>query len=140
MTPDVNVTLLDFHSLRGREMVVENEDGSFTIIINARLSHASQLKAYQHAMSHIEKNDFEKADVQAIESIAHKLSLPEAAEKIPAEKYEKRLKAIQRQRRKIQKQLRQYYKDMEFLEKCGVDLDAVALARAEHQKLYGNDF
>ena len=32
------------------EMVVENEDGSYTILINAKLSQDGQLKAYQHAL------------------------------------------------------------------------------------------
>lgn len=38
MTPDVNIVLLDFHEKPGREMVVENEDGSFTIIVSSQLS------------------------------------------------------------------------------------------------------
>ena len=52
MTPDVNVVLLDFPA-PGNEMVFENEDDSFTIMINARLSYDEQLKAYRHAMRHI---------------------------------------------------------------------------------------
>ena len=35
-------------------MVVPNEDGSYTIFINAGLNRESQLKAYEHAMKHIE--------------------------------------------------------------------------------------
>ena len=46
MTPDVNIVLLDFRDRPGREMVVENEDGSFTIIINSRLSTQGQRDAY----------------------------------------------------------------------------------------------
>lgn len=52
-TPDVNVVLMDFPSKKGNEMVVPNEDGSYTILINAGLNYESQLKAYEHAMSHI---------------------------------------------------------------------------------------
>lgn len=37
------------------------------ILINTRLSYASQLKAYEHAMRHIKENDFQKEDVQAID-------------------------------------------------------------------------
>ena len=44
-TPDVNVVLMDFPSKKGNEMVVPNEDGSYTILINAGLNYESQLKA-----------------------------------------------------------------------------------------------
>lgn len=59
-TPDVNVVLMDFPSKKGNEMVVPNEDGSYTILINAGLNYESQLKAYEHAMSHITNDDFSK--------------------------------------------------------------------------------
>lgn len=59
MTPDVNVVLLDFPA-SGNEMVFENEDGSYTIMINSRLSCEGQLKAYRHAMHHIEMMIFQK--------------------------------------------------------------------------------
>lgn len=44
-TPDVNVVLMDFPSKKGNEMVVPNEDGSYTILINSGLNYESQLKA-----------------------------------------------------------------------------------------------
>lgn len=137
MTPDVNVVLFDFQKQRGREMVVENEDGSYTVIINSRLSHRSQLDAYHHAMSHIQNNDFEKIDVQTIEAAAHKVKIPENAEVIPAEKYLQRIQELKKERRKIQKQLRKYREDMAYLEKMGAGLDT--FARGEYYKLYGND-
>ncbi len=71
MTQDVNVVVIDFKNVKGKEMVTANEDGSYTILINARLSYGSQLKAYEHAMRHINDNDFEKTDVQTIEYVAH---------------------------------------------------------------------
>ena len=70
-TPDVNVVLMDFPSKKGNEMVVPNEDGSYTILINAGLNYESQLKAYEHAMSHITNDDFLKGNVQEIEYYAH---------------------------------------------------------------------
>lgn len=70
MTPAVNVCLVDF-PCRGEEMVVPNEDNSYTVIINSRLSKEKQMEAYMHAMRHITGNDFEKFDVQQIESEAH---------------------------------------------------------------------
>ena len=68
--PDVNVFLVNF-PCSGEEMIVPNEDSSYTVIINARLSHEKQLEAYCHAMKHIQNNDFEKDDVQNIESNTH---------------------------------------------------------------------
>ena len=47
-TPDVNVVLMDFPSKN--EMVVPNEDGSYTILINAGLNYESQQRAFEHAM------------------------------------------------------------------------------------------
>lgn len=70
MTPTVNVCLVNF-PCRGEEMVVPNEDNSYTVIINSRLSREKQLAAYVHAMKHITENDFEKFDVQEIESDTH---------------------------------------------------------------------
>ena len=44
MTPDVNVKLINFPNA-GKEMVVPNEDGSYTILINAKLCYEDQVKA-----------------------------------------------------------------------------------------------
>ena len=70
MVPIINCQLIDF-PVKGREMVVSNDDGSYTILINARLSDAGRMAAYEHAMKHILKDDFSKKDVQKIESKAH---------------------------------------------------------------------
>ena len=70
MKRDVNIVLIDFPT-RGKEMITENEDGSFTVLINARLSYEEQIKAYEHAMRHVENADFTKKDVQIIESNTH---------------------------------------------------------------------
>lgn len=85
MTPDVNVVVIDFNTVKRNEMVTCNEDGSYTILINARLSYTGQLKAYEHAMRHVKDNDYQKADVQSIEYTAHLLdatdAIPEQAQK-----------------------------------------------------------
>ena len=72
MIQDVNVVFLDFPN-KGKEMVVENEDGTYTVLINARLTHEQQLKEYLHAIGHIFSEDFQKENVQSIEASAHKL-------------------------------------------------------------------
>lgn len=70
MTQVVNCQIINFPNC-GNEMVVENEDGSYTILINAKLSHSGRIKAYKHAMNHINNNDFQKESVQKIESHSH---------------------------------------------------------------------
>lgn len=72
MTKIVNTYLVNFPNTKGHEMCIENEDGSYTILINAKLSAEEQRDAYQHALYHIEHNDFEKPDVQKIEYEAHR--------------------------------------------------------------------
>lgn len=69
-TLDVNIVFKDFPNY-GKEMVIPNEDGSYTVFINARLNREQQIKSYYHAMKHIVGEDFEKENVQEIESLAH---------------------------------------------------------------------
>lgn len=53
----------------------------------------------------------------------------------PEEQREKTLAAIKRQRRKIQKHLKEYEEDMEFL---GIS-DSDKFSRSEQKWFYGND-
>ena len=48
------------------EAVTKNEDGTFSIFISSRLCDAKRLKAYRHALKHID-GDFDRQDVQSIE-------------------------------------------------------------------------
>ena len=43
----------------------------YTIYLDPRQSFESMRDSYKHALSHIEHNDFEKEDVQEIETKAH---------------------------------------------------------------------
>lgn len=52
------------------EMVTPCIDG-YTVYLNARLTYAGRVRAYHHAMRHIERNDFERTNVQEIETEAH---------------------------------------------------------------------
>lgn len=45
--------------------------GGYTIYLDPRQSYESMRDSYKHALSHIEQNDFEKEDVQEIETKAH---------------------------------------------------------------------
>ena len=67
---DVFVYLIDMPS-NIRESVVPCLDG-YTIYINKDIAQSEQEKAYRHALKHIEHMDFEKHDVNTIESEAHK--------------------------------------------------------------------
>lgn len=138
MTPDVNVILLEMGDTSNREMIAQNEDGSYTIFINARLPHNLQLKEYDHAMRHIKEQHFEQTNVQIIEYYAHQSKVQEITP-IPAEKYreriERELKRIRAHRKKLQQQIEDDNRRIEFLTKCGVDF----FAAAENDFLYGSD-
>ncbi len=133
MTPDVNVVVIDFKSCKGKEMVSINEDGNYTILINARLSYDGQLKAYEHAMKHIENDDFQKNDVQAIEYKAHQEDI-EKAEHVPAQKYLEKIRELQREKRRLEQRIRRDKKRVQFImDNCDM------FKRAEHNYLYGDD-
>ena len=68
MSIDYQVIFMDMTT---NEAVTENEDGSYTIFINARLSYEKQMQSYLHAMRHITGEDFSKNCVQTIECNAH---------------------------------------------------------------------
>lgn len=53
------------------ETVTKNEDDSYTIFINARLSAEEQQKKFIHAMKHIMGDDFYKVCVDRIEVNTH---------------------------------------------------------------------
>ena len=42
-----------------REMVSQNDDGSYTIVVNSLLSKMEQAAAYRHALLHIRKGHFD---------------------------------------------------------------------------------
>ena len=69
---DIGVHLIDMDTAV-HEHVIMNEDGSFSIFINARLNYESQMLAYHHALMHIANDDFYKEDADMIESASHKV-------------------------------------------------------------------
>ncbi|RGE14402.1 hypothetical protein DXB03_09380 [Lachnospiraceae bacterium OF11-28] len=66
LTENIGVYFLDMDTAVEEE-VHPNEDGSFTIIIYARISQERQTCAYQHALAHIMRDDFSKFNVDEIE-------------------------------------------------------------------------
>lgn len=136
MTPDVNVILMDFPT-KGKEMVVTNEDGSYTILINAKLSYDVRMKSYEHAMKHIINGDFDKENVQEIETLAHEIPVAGDVEQIPASKYEKKLRQLRRERVRIKQELEKREREIAFLMEVNSDPDWLFNA-AEYQRLYGD--
>ena len=67
---EVYVYIVDLPD-RVDEMVAPCLDG-YTVYISSRLSYTGRVRAYCHALRHIERNDFEMDDVQRIELEAHK--------------------------------------------------------------------
>lgn len=53
---EVNVQIIDFGNSVPATVTI-NEDGSFSIFLNARLSYERRLEAYMHELRHIESND-----------------------------------------------------------------------------------
>lgn len=47
-------------------------NGGYNVTIDPRQSRDGLIRSYNHALQHIEDNDFEKEDVQAIEASAHR--------------------------------------------------------------------
>lgn len=109
MTKDVNVFIKNFPNTKEAEAITENPDGTYTIFLNARMSYERQLEAYQHALEHIQNNDFQKLDVQQIEAIAH------------ADQTTKEPIVTQKKKRRRRNRYRQYEKQRRALEAFGVD-------------------
>ena len=58
---DFFVRLIDFPTCACGGMVMPNDDGTFSVYINARTSADQQQRAYRHEVSHIEHDDFYRA-------------------------------------------------------------------------------
>lgn len=39
-------------------MVLPNDDGTFTILVNSRATHEQRIRAFWHEIDHIKQNDF----------------------------------------------------------------------------------
>lgn len=79
------------------EMVTPCVDG-YTIYIADWLDEAHRIAAYEHALTHIRNNDFEKDNVQEIEMVAHGL-----AEEKPVEKPKRKRKKVSKYERYVKK-------------------------------------
>ena len=73
MMEDYHIEILDFgKNVTASEAVTLNEDGSYTIFLNSRNSHAQNMESYKHAMLHILRGDFySDKTADQIEAEAH---------------------------------------------------------------------
>lgn len=143
MTPDIYQQVIDFGITSADEMVRENADGSYTILLNARSATNRLEKAYKHAVEHIlhEDLDQEELDVNQIEMIRHGIATAEE-EPVPVElskeepkrvtDWEKVEKRIQRAKKKLS-QLTRYNID-DFVQ-TRLDSGADFFAAAEERWL-----
>lgn len=55
---------------------VNNNDDSFTIVLNSQLNREQHLKSYHHELTHIENGDYDRQckDVDMIEIYAHNIN------------------------------------------------------------------
>ena len=131
---DISVHFVDFHGTGIDEQVILNQDGSYTILIDARASYEAQAEAYEHAMSHIRNMDFHKDDVQQIEAAAHRVEAQAPVITLGNVKTKAKKRASITDWDKIEQKLRdmQYYCDM-----VDMDFNDYLFRRAEEKKLYG---
>lgn len=66
-----DIRVLDLKTTKIRACTVRREDGSFLTIINARMAGNVCREAYRHEERHIDAEDFDKEDADAIEANAH---------------------------------------------------------------------
>lgn len=125
MTQDVNVFLYNFPN-NGREMVIENEDGSYTVLINSKLSDVGREEALKHAIKHIENHDFEKNNVQEIEFDAHNAEAAQEIQPAISPEIMEKIKRIQRERRKINRLKRKNQSKVDFMINNNVDFFSLA--------------
>lgn len=71
MIEGVNIGFLEHAPAGFHGMVVKNDDGFYTILLDPNDTFEQRLKTFRHELEHILNNDFAKLDVQEIEAMAH---------------------------------------------------------------------
>ena len=110
---DVFVEIIDLGNTEVSEVVHKNDDGTYTIFLNARFSYNRLQESCKHAIAHIEHGDFDPGDIQLIEAAAHNEHIPTSEEvqaALRCETIERKKKAIARRRKKNKKLLDEYEK------------------------------
>ncbi len=73
MNDDIFIHYIDLGSVRATS--THNEDGSYSIFLNSRLSREQQITEYMHELRHILSDDFNRKheEVTRLEYYAHRL-------------------------------------------------------------------
>ena len=71
MIEGVNIGFLEHAPAGFHGMVVKNDDGSYTILLDPNDTFEQRMKTVRHELEHILNDDFAKLDVQEIEAAAH---------------------------------------------------------------------
>lgn len=73
MNDDIFIHYIDLGSVRATS--THNEDGSYSIFLNSRLSREQQITEYMHELRHILSDDFSRKheEVTRLEYYAHRL-------------------------------------------------------------------
>ena len=72
MIEGVNIGFLEHAPAGFHGMVVKNDDGFYTILLDPNDTYEQRLKTFRHELEHILNDDFSKHDIQLIETEAHK--------------------------------------------------------------------
>ena len=106
---EVIIELVNFDTTKINEVVLKNDDGTFTVLLNSKFNEEQLREAYEHAVSHIRNNDFDKLSVQSIETEAHQqMTVEEVCEHLSKEAAERRHKRFARRQKKRQQKLSEY--------------------------------
>lgn len=133
MTNDIYVQYYDMPT-SVKSFCRANPDGSYTIVINAKLSDESRLARYRHEIKHIKNGDFDydkNENVQVIETRAHAPN-PEPGQAVvwmTQEEIQERIAQIRKRKRKLDAAIKRRKKLVEELEREGYDFFAAAEER-----------
>ena len=72
MIEGVNIGFLEHAPAGFHGMVVKNDDGFYTILLDPNDTYERRLQTARHELEHILNDDFSKSDIQLIEAEAHK--------------------------------------------------------------------
>lgn len=72
MIEGINIGYLEHAPASFHGMVVKDDDGFYTILLDPNDTYEQRLKTVRHELEHILNGDFSKTDVQEIEAKAHK--------------------------------------------------------------------
>jgi len=98
-------------------ITVLDEDGNYNIYISDRLSHAMRMETYEHELAHIKRGDhYSEATIRDKENVPATLALSIVGEDVkpPIIEEERRRKRVERNYRRIKRELQSEIRAMEL--------------------------